>query len=409
MPEPAPPPTSTEDPVEAPESAAGGEVVPFHPSPEATPEIVVGTDPMPTGVELRDIAATAVTLARAGVIPDALRGKPNDLFAVLLTARDLGVALTTAIREFHVIKGRVTLSPKVRLAMVNQVGQTKGWEVWPDPGNNAEVATWHAIKNGRAHRFTLTMAEMQDVIDLETKKALVDKQNWKSYGRNMLKWRALGYLLDEVFPEVGTGIYSPDEMGAVTDEDGNYIDVDAVPAFDGMAGADRTASRDAMDSIAARIKALPDPARKELGEEWQRWDYPKIAQLRQSQVGGVNGLLDRIEAKVAAGGYPATAEPAETPAEPEGCPHPWPWEKKSRCVYCKACGERLYQGALPKDEAEAKKQLAALAEITRAAAEAVAQQVQEAKADDACDHPEDAQDEDPESGIKVCTQCGATI
>jgi len=111
------------------------------PAPEESVALVPITDDLfPERLEMNDLASMAVTLAFADLVPKPLRGKPNDVFMVLLTARDLGVRVTTALREFHVIDGKLTLSPKVRLAMVNEQGAGKGWKVWKGE-SSTEAAT----------------------------------------------------------------------------------------------------------------------------------------------------------------------------------------------------------------------------------------------------------------------------
>jgi hypothetical protein len=59
---------------------------------------------------------------------------------------------------------------------------------------------------------------------------------------------------------------------------------------------------------------------------------------------------------------------AKTAPAPSGCAHPWPWTKTGRCIYCPSCGERLYQGDLPKNAEEAAATLAVLDAVTAKAA-----------------------------------------
>lgn len=235
--------TDTEQPEAPPD-----EVAP--PEPEPAQEVVAfdrhmipGTETpiIPGWKEMQGLAAMAVTLAGAEAAPSALRRRPNDVFLVLVTARDLGVGLTTAMREFHVIDGKVTLSPKVKLAMVNERGRSQGWAIWADEANDEHRATWHATRDDRpgttfSSTFTWAEATAAGMVredcqpfdhSADCKKAAATKGNYsacklnyRTYPKRMLSWRAVGYLLDDVFPEVGTGLYSPDELGAVTDDEG---------------------------------------------------------------------------------------------------------------------------------------------------------------------------------------------
>lgn len=293
---------------------------------------------VPLEHELDRLAQLAVTIAGAATAPKALQGKPNDVFMVLLTARDLGVALTTAIREFHVIDGKVTLSPKVRKAMVNQKGIGR---VWKDEGNNAETATWYAIRNDlpgvvQASTYTMEMARRVP--------KLLDKQNWTSYPERMLSWRALGYLLDDVFSEVGTGLYSPDELGAVTDEEGEPV-IDVVAHAEPVRGTRAPAghnqapppllSDEQRAGLQTRIDAIEQHskmARDVLLTLWTARDdggSPKLGPLNRvwaSEFKIADAIVASIEARIKKGEWaPVTPDddtagtdtPEDAPAAPQ--------------------------------------------------------------------------------------------
>jgi hypothetical protein len=286
---------------------------------------------VPADSEMRTMFQLANVFAASQLVPKPLRNKPNDCLLVMMTARDLGLSMTVAFRECHVVDGRVTTSPKLKLAIVRARGLGK---VWPDPGNNGRQATWHAIRCD-APDVTYT-----STFTLEQAKAagLTGKDNWKSYPQRMLSWRALGYLLDDAFGEVGTGLYDADELGAVTDENGRpIIDVTEVPVPEGMAAprgrqlAPIPASSDQLHELRERIKALPEQARVVLAERW--------AQPRSPEAGGgpllpvdaegrpITGALDdrsirtafnlvaAIEREVERGKH---ADPVEDDVEPAG-------------------------------------------------------------------------------------------
>lgn len=328
---------------------------------------------VPMRNEIEALAQFAVTLAASGTAPRALQGKPNDCFMVMLTARDLGVALTTAVREFHVIDGKVTLSPKVKLAMVRQQGHGK---VYPhqaprqvlvdgewreqkcpcgtdDAANDDQRATWHAERAdepGILHSstFTMDMAKRVKAKENGTAITLDQKSTWKAYPQRMLSWRALGYLLDDVFSEVGTGLYSPDEMGAVTDEDGVPI-IDVVAHAEPVRGTsaprghnapppppEPPADDDALEGLRSRIAALAvlPEARTALVELWTKPrgeegstepTLPALDRLMARQVKMADAMVASIEARARKGEWgdwsqDATSEPTvpqdATPAQP---------------------------------------------------------------------------------------------
>lgn len=337
---------------------------------------IAGTDlpVVPASHELDMLAQLAVTISAAATAPQALRNNVNDAFMVLLTARDVGVGLTTAVREFHVIDGKVTLSPKVKNAMVKQQGHgrtfphqgprqmpdgtTKLCPCGSDAGpNDDERATWHGERNdepGILHTSTFTMAMAAKVRAKESGRniTLAEKSTWQQYPQRMLSWRALGYLLDDVFPEVGTGLYSPDELGAVTDEDGVPV-IDVVGSANPVRGTSAPRGHNApppppeplasdadRQALQARIDVLGQlpAARSALVALWTepRSDdspepkLPKLDMLLAKQVKIADAMVAHIEQRARGGEWGPwptsddTAQPADEQPADEQATEPAP-------------------------------------------------------------------------------------
>lgn len=341
-----------------------------------TPGLAPGLSLVPSENEMANLGAMAATLAQARALPAALQDKPADVFLVLITARDLGVSLTTAIREFHVIDGKVTLSPKVKLAMIRAQKLGKIYPHQPprqvfedgelrmrlcpcgsDAGpNDHERATWHAERHdepGVLHTSTFTMEQARLVPTREKGQniTLAEKSNWKAWPARMLSWRALGYLEDDVFSEVGTGLYNPDEMGAMVDADGQPIDVTVADPIPGTGRralpapeiplADREVRLDIHRRI-GQIQEHPE-ANAEMEPWWVERELPAPRNLTEPQSRVVLARLAHVEAKHGltppekpqkaaegeeappASDAPAAAETAEEPAK-SSTPPPAPAE-----------------------------------------------------------------------------------
>lgn len=326
---------------------------------------------VPAREEMRGLAEMAVTLCQARALPDALRDKPADVFLILLTARDLAVSLTTALREFHVIDGKVTTSPKVRMAMVRQQGIGRIWPhqgprplVDPETGaqklaadgepmwrlcecgnehgdNDADAATWHAERAdqpGTIFSSTFTHA-MASAIIVKGNDTLADKNNWRNYPDRMCSWRSLGYLMDDAFPEVGTGLYSPDEMGAVTDEEGlPVIDLDQTTPLVGQRhkrgqrggrarndqGAETPANPADLIDLGKRIGVLPAAAVVVLKELWKAKELPSLADLLHRHTVIAKALVESIEKRARKGEWGEWAPPSTQDAHvaPDAPPAP---------------------------------------------------------------------------------------
>lgn len=307
--------TTTTDP--APEEVLEGELVDpdppgvaleraTEPVPMPTaPAVEVALDKIPGHAELQTLAQLATTFAFSQLVPKPLQNRPEDVLLVLLTARDLGLSTTVALRECHPIDGRVTVSPKLKLAIVRE---RRLGRVWPDPDNDVTHHRWFAARADdpeTVYSVTYTWRDAQRaglVQEACTAGEHSDKckkgrawgasradrdhsckSNWVSYPGQMLQWRTMGYLMDQAFGEVGVGLYSADELGAVTDEDGHVIDILESGPIDGM--PDRTpakaepgtdpndvAPEDVRAQFKERIYRLPHPAIEVLREQWARRD-----------------------------------------------------------------------------------------------------------------------------------------
>lgn len=315
---------------------------------------------IPSQGELQTLAQMAVTFSASEIVPKPLIGKPNDILLVLLTARDLNLSVTVALRECHVIDGRVTVSPKLKLATIRSRGLGR---VWPDPNNDHAEAKWYAQRADdpsltytsiytweQAQRAGLAWractpgnhaevcAKGQGNYSVKTK----CKQNWYAYPERMLSWRAVGYLVDDVFGEVGTGLYSPDELGGITDEDGNaVIDVSEVAPIAGMDAPRKTAAtrnrarerqsgqtrqaeppQPASDEDRKRLGdilgSLPPPALEIAKRMWGENHLGRLEHLPAKSVRVADSLLDMIVKRATAGEWGAwVGHPTEAPA-PEG-------------------------------------------------------------------------------------------
>lgn len=335
--------------------------------------LVSGLSIAPSPDEWERMTAMAVVMSASNIVPAALRGKPNDVFVILWTGRDLGIPVTTALRSVHVIEGTPSLSPKLRIARVHMLGLG---DVVPDPMQEADPrlacialaldnakcnvckgaqflgldeetmkpipceacrTTGHRIKG--KYEYTWAMAKAAGALS-QTDDCTPDdhkckssnngkttwrcKQNWRTYPDRMLWWRAGGYIVDTVFPEAGMGLYSPDELGAVTDEDGTMINVDTVELPSGYEGSRRGGRSAAsvepadpaeVEALGKRIQALPEAQKASLKLRWDEKGHEgrinTLATLLSTQLPIAKALVNGAEADAKASGW-KPPDPAAT-------------------------------------------------------------------------------------------------
>jgi hypothetical protein len=264
--------------------------------PPFVPDVVLSPSDLaivPPETEMRARVQLAVTLSAAALVPSALRDKPNDVLLVLLTARDLGIKLTTALRLCYPIEGQVTVAPKLKLAIVRERGVAR---VWPDPANDEHSATWYAVRADDPETTFASTFTWEQAQRVTGKGRLLDqrcsgpgdhegggcscKDNWRNYPGRMLSWRALGYLLDDACGEVAAGLYSPDELGAITDEDGVVV-LDVMEASGPLPGTDEPRSMRNARRKAERA-AAGDPAETIADERRSRGRSRALADGRRT-------------------------------------------------------------------------------------------------------------------------------
>ena len=135
---------------------------------------------------------------------------------------ELGLTLTASFEFITVIQGKPTLSPRGALALVQQSGLLESMKIeeTKDANNGGPYACTVYMKRKGGFEYTASFS-MEDA-----KRAGLVKSGgaWEAYPSNMLRWRAVGYAIDMVFPDVVGGMKRADEFGATVDTSGNVID-----------------------------------------------------------------------------------------------------------------------------------------------------------------------------------------
>lgn len=162
-------------------------------------------------------------LVKTGFLPASIK-TPEQAVAIMLTGRELGVAPMQSLRGINVIKGTPTVKPELMLALCVQRVPGFTYSFGRCTNESAEFICKRSERSEDYHSvFTMDDAK---------RAGLVSNQNWQQYPANMLRWRAVGNALHIVCPDVLVGIYTPDELGAATNEAGELIDEPQVVVSD---------------------------------------------------------------------------------------------------------------------------------------------------------------------------------
>lgn len=227
-----------------------------------------------TSLQPRDLGEAmtiAETLAKSGLVPYALRGKPADVLIIIMYGMELGLSINQALNGINVIKGRPSLSADLRVAKTRERGHRVGVVCvecgeWADehakstvtyttqadhkfvPDQTKERCTVKAVRKDTGETAIVTWT-VEDAIDagrlwygkgdlegkLIARSANGEVLPWESSRKDMLYHRASDRACKAIAPEVAFGLYTreeiegmPDEPVRVTAEVGEPVTADAI-------------------------------------------------------------------------------------------------------------------------------------------------------------------------------------
>ena len=174
------------------------------------------TDIMPVISQVNDMLKLAQILVKSRMLPKAV-STPEAAVAIMIKSRELGIGIMEGFTSINIIQGSPTISPQLMIALAERSGQLED-AIWADDG---DTATCTVKRRGRtANVATFSMKNAEDL-------GLAGKQNWQQQPVTMRKWRATSAAFRVTFADVLAGIYTPEEMGADVDDEGQIV---ALPA-----------------------------------------------------------------------------------------------------------------------------------------------------------------------------------
>jgi len=139
---------------------------------------------------------------------------PQQAMAIMLKGYELGLSLTASFEFIQVVEGRPAISPRGALALILNSPVCAGVKVTEEPG---KCTVWMKRRDGFEYTVTWTTED--------AKRAGVVRpgSGWEKYEANMLRWRAIGFCADVVFPDVIGGMKRTDELGVDVTPDGDTV------------------------------------------------------------------------------------------------------------------------------------------------------------------------------------------
>jgi len=207
----------------------------------------------PTGLKAQLVLAEQ--MSKSCLLPKSLYGKPHDILILLQQGRELDIPPLQAINGINIIQGKPTISPQLMLGLIYRKAPEASIEIVCKENS---VTVTMKRKGGKPYSTTWDMARA-------AKMQLTKKDNWVKQPMTMLKWRAVSDAARVVFPDIISGLYTPEEF----DDNGTirYDDHGAIEVVSGEEQANGTKEgRQAIESqpVSIGAESPPKPTEKQI-------------------------------------------------------------------------------------------------------------------------------------------------
>ena len=163
-----------------------------------------------------DVERAAKAMSASGFFPDSKSAA--QAVVKVLAGRELGFGAFASMTGVAVIQGKPVIGANLLAAAVKQTGKYN-YRVTEHTAEVCRIKFLEGNQEVGISSFTMDDAKAA---------GLATKDNWKKYPRNMLFARAIANGQKWYAPDVfnGVTVYTPDEMGANVDDEGNIIEAE---------------------------------------------------------------------------------------------------------------------------------------------------------------------------------------
>ena len=171
---------------------------------------------MPSPALWTGMKAQAADMIKSGFLPASIK-TPEQVLVIALKGRELGLPTMYALAHIHVIQGKPSQSSESMLARILSMHPATLVEYEKMDADSCEMVVTKA--NHKPQKFTFTMEDAK-------RAGLLNKTTWAQYPKSMLRARCISDMARALFPDALGGVsYTPEELGAETNDKGEIIDV----------------------------------------------------------------------------------------------------------------------------------------------------------------------------------------
>ena len=187
-------------------------------TPAATTTALARPQPAPASITpfepdcLERAIDLADRIAKSGLIPDALKGKPQDVLVQMMTGREYGLGVMQSIRGISVIKGTPSLRSELLVGLILSKPDCEFFDLVE---STDKIAVYSAQRTGRPAVRMAYRIEDAERANLIRKNSDGSPGMWAKYPAQMLRARAAKALAIVVFPHHTMGLVDDSEIEEV--------------------------------------------------------------------------------------------------------------------------------------------------------------------------------------------------
>jgi hypothetical protein len=161
-----------------------------------------------------DVFKLGEVFAKSGYFTDAKDA--SQAIVKILAGREIGVGAMASMSGIHLVQGKPTLSANLIASLIKNKNSGYNYRVLEMSETVCEIEFFERGESIGKSKFTIEEAKNA---------GLTGKDVWKKFAKNMLFARAISNGAKWFCPDIfnGVPVYSPEEMGAEVNLDGEFI------------------------------------------------------------------------------------------------------------------------------------------------------------------------------------------
>jgi len=171
---------------------------------------------IPSVQEVQVLKDLGTTLVKSGFLPNTVK-TPEQAIAIMLKGKELGIPPMQSFGSIAIVQGKPTISAELMLALIYRNFPSASVHFVRSDEKECTIAAKRP--NGKESIFTFTLEDAK-------RAQLLGKSSWTQYPAAMLRARCISAMARAVFPDALMGAsYTPEELGADVNDEGDIIDV----------------------------------------------------------------------------------------------------------------------------------------------------------------------------------------